>query len=128
MLRSSRPLCFVPLDMPLTFLQQAYSAVHKGANEYSQPLCKEAERLWSTVKDHDSILNMIGAQMLSLAYMGNGKDHDVFVYLAESIRMGMRLGLFGLDDNAAAAKLSEIPEAMKHAYSFAAWGVFNWSM
>lgn len=112
----------------LTISQQAYSAIHKAANEYQQPLCEEAERLWSTEKHTDSVVTMIGAQMLSLAYMGNGKDHNVFVYLAESIKMGMRLCLFGVDITTANEKLKNVPESEVHACSYAAWGVFNWSM
>lgn len=105
-----------------------YSAIARGADAYTQPLCAEAERLWSVEKKSDSFLNMVGAQMLSIAYMGNGKDHKVLGYLAEAIKMGMRLGLLGVDNETAVSKLATVPERMLHQYSFAAWGIFNWAM
>ncbi|KAM0816674.1 hypothetical protein AB5N19_02476 [Seiridium cardinale] len=107
---------------------QMYSAIEKEANEYAQQLSAEAVHLWTIEKNCDSILTMIGAQMLSLAYMGNGKDHDVLVYQIESVRMGARLGLLGVDEDTAAVKLAELSEEKLKAYSFAAWGVFNWAM
>lgn len=105
-----------------------YSAIDKRADTYTEQLCAEAERIWSVEKTSDSILNMIGAQMLSIAYIGSGKDHVVLVYLAEAIRMGMRLGLLGVDDETASSKLASVPQKLLRSYSFAAWGVFNWAM
>ncbi|KAF3022599.1 hypothetical protein E8E14_013659 [Neopestalotiopsis sp. 37M] len=107
---------------------QMYSAIEKEANDYAQQLSAEAVRLWTAEKSSDSILTMIGAQMLSLAYMGNGKDHDVVVYQIESVRMGIRLGLLGVDEKTAASKLAHVMDEELNAYSFAAWGVFNWAM
>ena len=64
-----------------------YTAIDEEANEYAHKFCAEAERLWEGEKGHDSRLNMIGAQLLSLAYMGHGKDHQVLVFLAASVQI-----------------------------------------
>ncbi|KAK6214358.1 Sodium- and chloride-dependent GABA transporter 1 [Pestalotiopsis sp. IQ-011] len=105
-----------------------YSAIEKEANNYAEQLSAEAVRLWTIEKNFDSILTMISVQMLSLAFMGNGKDHNVVVYQIESVKMGARLGLLGVDEETAASKLAKIPYERMNAYSFAAWGVFNWAM
>lgn len=121
-------VCTNPRTNELTCPQQMYSAIDKHADSYSQLLCKEAVRLWSIEKHTDSIINMVGAQMLSIAYMWNGKNHEVLVYQAEAIRMGTRLGLLGVDEKTAAILLAKIPPELLHASAFAAWGVFNWAM
>ncbi|KAI1843691.1 hypothetical protein JX266_010137 [Neoarthrinium moseri] len=107
---------------------QMYSALDKGANEYLHQFCTEAERLWSLNRLDDSPLNMAGAQLLSLAYMGHGKDHLVLRYLKDAVEMGTRMGLLGVDNETAARKLDHLPEETRQAYAYAAWGVFNWAV
>ncbi|KAH6651916.1 hypothetical protein BKA67DRAFT_593606 [Truncatella angustata] len=107
---------------------QMYSAIDKRLNDYAKDFGKESERLWDIVKSSDSSLNMIGAQMLSLAYMGNGKDHKVLKYQLEAVKMGARLGLLGVDRKTAEARLRKLPQSHLVAYSYAAWGVFNWAV
>jgi hypothetical protein len=105
-----------------------YSAIDQSTSIYIQQFSEEAERLWSIEKASDSILNMISAQVLSLSYMGYGKDHCVLTFQVESVRMGERLGLFGVDEQTASKMFSKLPEGILQDYAFAAWGVFNWSM
>lgn len=109
-------------------MQQMYSAIEKSANEYTAQFSVEAERLWSEEKRSDSALNIAGAQILSLAFMGDGRDHDVLHYLAEAVKMGTRMGFLGVDEKTAAAKLGKLPERAIRSASFAAWGVFNWTV
>ncbi|KAH8662132.1 hypothetical protein BX600DRAFT_312268 [Xylariales sp. PMI_506] len=107
---------------------QMYSAIDKTANDYAYRFCDEAERLWEVEKRSDSILNMAGIQMLSLAYIGHGKDHYVLQYLSAAVQMGKRLGLLGVDRSTATRELSKIPEGLHQAHAFAAWGIFNWTV
>lgn len=105
-----------------------YTAIDIEANKYAHEFCTEAENLWAGEKDHDSLLNMVGAQLLSIAYMGHGKDHDVLKFLAASVQMGERLGLFGADETAASHWTNQLPPNQKRRVAFTAWGVFNYSM
>ncbi|KAK6072659.1 zinc finger protein [Seiridium cupressi] len=117
-----KPRVLISLRIPCSTRD---AAIEKEANEYAQQFSAEAVHLWTIKKNHDSILTIISAQILSLAYMGNGKDHDVLVYQVESVRMGARLGLLGVNEDTAALKLAELSDKKLNAYSFAAWGVFN---
>ena len=105
-----------------------YTAIDKSVAQHTEPFCVEAERLWAVAEQDDSLLNMIGAQLLSLAFVGQGKDHKVLHFLGAAIRMGTRLGLFGVADDVAKARMAAIPEGSQAAISNTAWGIFNWSM
>ncbi|KAK7917103.1 hypothetical protein PG985_010711 [Apiospora marii] len=107
---------------------QMYSAIDKEVNKNAQLFCAEAERLWSEVKHTDTLLNMAGAQLLSLAFMGHGKDHACLKYLAEAVDMGVRLRLFGRVDAIGEETQREMSVDDQSATSFAAWGIFNWSV
>ncbi|KAI0130158.1 hypothetical protein BJ170DRAFT_303366 [Xylariales sp. AK1849] len=104
-----------------------YSAVEKEASTFSLQFCDEAELLWITAQTQDSILNMAGAQILSLAFIGNGKDHKVIAYSTAAINMGTRLGLIDVDDDTAIEYVQQMTEGQQKASSFAAWAVFNWA-
>ncbi|KAK8013757.1 hypothetical protein PG991_009350, partial [Apiospora marii] len=52
---------------------QMYSAIDQTVTKLAQSFCAEAEKLWSETKHDDTCLNMAGAQLLSLAYMGHAK-------------------------------------------------------
>lgn len=104
-----------------------YSAIDKGVNRHARSFCVEAERLWFEVKHTDTLLNMAGAQLLSLAFMGHGKYHACLEYLAEAVNMGERLRLFGRED-AMGQDQREMSVDDQSATSFAAWGIFNWSV
>ena len=105
-----------------------YSAIDKGVNKHARLFCEEAERLWLEVKHTDTLLNMAGAQLLSLAFMGHGKDHACLIYLAEAVNMGERLKLFGRVDAIGEDTQREMSIDDQSAMSFAAWGIFNWSV
>ncbi|KAK8071514.1 hypothetical protein PG996_004862 [Apiospora saccharicola] len=107
---------------------QMYTAIDKSIAQYTEQFCIEAERLWTVAQEHDSLLNMIGAQLLSLALVGQGKDHKVIHFLGVAIKMGTRLGLFGVTEEDAKVRMQAIPESSKAAISHTAWGVFNWSI
>lgn len=106
-----------------------YSAIEPQADELALPLCKEAERLWSAERLHsrDSTLNMAATVFLSLGYLGQGRDHAVLDYLAEVTEMGIRMKLFGVegDDNKDQTKRGHNDQG---AATYAAWGVFNWTV
>ncbi|KAK7915322.1 hypothetical protein PG985_013025 [Apiospora marii] len=107
---------------------QMYTAIDKSVAQYTEQFCVEAERLWAAAKDLDCLLNMIGAQLLSLAFVGQGKDHKVTHFLGVAIQMGTRLGLFGVTEEEAKVRTEAIPESSQAAISNTAWGVFNWSI
>ncbi|KAK8013763.1 hypothetical protein PG991_009356 [Apiospora marii] len=107
---------------------QMYTAIDKSVAQYTELLCDEAERLWTVAEEHDSLLSMVGAQLLSLAFVGQGRDHKVLHFLDAAIRMGTRLGLFGVDQDVAKIRMEAIPESSRAAISNTAWGLFNWSM
>ncbi|KAK6859323.1 hypothetical protein PG995_002959 [Apiospora arundinis] len=107
---------------------QMYTAIDKSVAQHTEPFCVETERLWAAAECHDSLLNMVGAQLLSLAFVGQGKDHKVLHFLGAAIRMGTRLGLFGVDEDVARTRMEAIPESSRAAISNTAWGLFNWSM
>jgi hypothetical protein len=102
-----------------------YSVIDKAAIAYTARFSAEAEHLWQYEKSTDSPLNMAGAQILSLAYMGDGRDHNVLHCLEEAVAMGMRMGFLGVDEEIATAKLEKLPERAVRSASFAAWGTFN---
>jgi hypothetical protein len=103
-----------------------YSAIEKDAQKYARQLCLEAERIWDTEKYYDTTINMAAAQLLSLASMGNGRDHVVVQLQAEAAEMGTRLCLFGVNEATALRALQQTPKELQNARCFAAWGVFNW--
>ncbi|KAK7928794.1 hypothetical protein PG985_005792 [Apiospora marii] len=107
---------------------QMYTAIDEDVDWYTDKLGDEAERLWEEEKEHDLPLNVVSAQLLSLAFMGRGKDHKVLHFLAAAVQMGIRLGLFGVDDTTANRLVQNIPESLRDASSFIAWGVFNWTV
>ncbi|KAK8043263.1 hypothetical protein PG993_005693 [Apiospora rasikravindrae] len=107
---------------------QMYTAIDKSMSQYTEPFCNEAERLWTAAEKHDSLLSMVGAQLLSLAFLGQGKDHKVLHFLGAALRMGTRLGLFGVTEEVAKARMEAVPESSEAAISNTAWGLFNWSI
>ncbi|KAH6658583.1 hypothetical protein BKA67DRAFT_217558 [Truncatella angustata] len=62
----------------------------------------------------------MAAQMLSLAYTGNGKDHDVLLFPNILSSNGHADGSSEVDEKTAASKLAKVPEDMMHTYAFAA--------
>ncbi|KAK8073791.1 hypothetical protein PG994_004690 [Apiospora phragmitis] len=107
---------------------QMYSAIDKEVNKHARLFCAEAERLWSEAKYTDTLLNMAGAQLLSLVFIGHGKDHACLKYLAEAVSMGVRLKLFGRWDAIGEETQREMSVDDQSATQFAAWGIFNWSV
>ncbi|KAH6649087.1 hypothetical protein BKA67DRAFT_576722 [Truncatella angustata] len=112
----------------LSWSCQMYSAIDKVAEEYARQFCAKAERLWTVEKNCDSLLNMAGAQLLSLASMANGKDYRMLDYTKVAIQMGTRLGLFGLEENSTRNLNQDMSESLRSASSFTAWGIFNWTV
>src|SRR5689334_6744047 len=81
--------------------QQMYTAIDRGAVQLAESFCKEAEKIWLDEKHNDSVLNAASAQLLSLAYLGHGKDHYVLKYLAAALGMGTRMSMFGVEPSKA---------------------------
>ncbi|KAH6708522.1 hypothetical protein EV126DRAFT_409220 [Verticillium dahliae] len=78
--------------------------------DFTQPFGDRAERLWTCVKSLDTLSNLAVAQLLSLAFLGHGKDYFVLICLAQSSRMATRLYLFGVEPCTALEKIKKIPQ------------------
>jgi hypothetical protein len=107
------------------FLQQMYATIDHEAQKFASQFRVEAEFLWQVERKSDTIMNMASAQLLSLAYIGQGRDHAVLAYLSEACHMGIRLGMFGVEDNEK-ADLEALTPAVQRACRYTSWGVFNW--
>ncbi|EQK97635.1 N-terminal fungal transcription regulatory domain-containing protein [Ophiocordyceps sinensis CO18] len=107
---------------------QMYSAIDRDAYRLSQQFCAEAERLWRLAMPSDTLLNLASAQLLSLATLAQGRDQYVLEYLSAAFQMGTRMSLFGVEPSAGIKMANEIPQEMRSAASYAAWGVFNWTV
>lgn len=111
-------------------MQQMYSAIDDSVDPLALKFCKEAESLWETAQNegNDSINHIAAAELLSLGYLGHGRDHSVLKYSTEAARMGARMGLFGVIDQSQSAHKDDTSDTveMQRPRSYAAWGVFNW--
>ncbi|KAK2007085.1 hypothetical protein LZ32DRAFT_542628 [Colletotrichum eremochloae] len=107
---------------------QMYTAVDKKAVLYAESFCQEAEKLWLLERDNVTVLNAASAQLLSLAYLGHGKDHYVLKYLAAALKMGTSMFLFGVEPSQALKEIERIPPQAQRANSYTAWGIFNWAV
>lgn len=104
-----------------------YSTVDIEAQAFADPCRVEAERIWTKEKDRDTILNMATAQFLSLAYIGQGRDHAVIEYLTSALEIGVHLGVFGAD-HVPKLDLGTLPPNTQKAYKYTSWGVYNYIM
>ncbi|OHE98234.1 hypothetical protein CORC01_06431 [Colletotrichum orchidophilum] len=107
---------------------QIYAAIDEKARRYTDSFCKEAEELWLDEQRNDTILNAASAQLLSLAYLGHGKDHYVLKFLSAAIGMGKRLSLLGVDPSLARRNLANLSPDVQKRMAFTAWGLFNWAV
>ncbi|KAM4062178.1 fungal zn(2)-Cys(6) binuclear cluster domain-containing protein [Hirsutella rhossiliensis] len=105
---------------------QMYAAIDRDAYPQAQLFCVEAERLWRLEGPSDTLLNIASAQLLSLATLGQGKDHHMLEYLGATFHMGLRMSLFGVEPAVGIKMVNELPRDMRSATSYAAWGTFNW--
>ncbi|KAL6879314.1 N-terminal fungal transcription regulatory domain-containing protein [Trichoderma novae-zelandiae] len=106
---------------------QMYSAVDPDIDDLAADFCTEAETMWRTERESDSLLNLAAALFLSLGYLGQGRDHAVLVYTSQATKMAMRLGLFGVDEHSRAKpSVDGLSTEAASAYLYAAWGSFNW--
>ncbi|KAG7149764.1 hypothetical protein HYQ46_001308 [Verticillium longisporum] len=92
----------------LYWRSQMYS--DESVYDFTQPFGDRAERLWTCVKSLDTLSNLAVAQLLSLAFLGHGKDYFVLICLAQSSRMATRLYLFGVEPCTALEKIKKIPQ------------------
>ncbi|KAH0497710.1 hypothetical protein TgHK011_004996 [Trichoderma gracile] len=106
---------------------QMYSAVDPDIDALAADFCAEAETIWRTERESDSLLNLASALFLSLGYLGQGRDHAVLLYTSQATKMAIRLGLFGVDEHSGAKpSIDKLPSETASAYLYAAWGSFNW--
>lgn len=105
--------------------QQMYSVLDEDINVLVQPFCEESERLWKG-DIGDALTNVAALQLLSLAYVGHGKDHCVLRFRNEACLMAQRMSLLGAEPSVASKACDDIPEDMKIPSSYVAWGLFNW--
>ncbi|KAK1237058.1 hypothetical protein MKX07_000480 [Trichoderma sp. CBMAI-0711] len=106
---------------------QMYSAVDPGIDALAAYFCAEAETIWRTERESDSLLNLTSALFLGLGYLGQGRDHAVLSYTSQATKMATRLGLFGVDEHSRAKpSIDKLSKEAASAYMYAAWGSFNW--
>jgi hypothetical protein len=108
---------------------QMYSAIDDRVGSFANQFGCEAEERWKTEQDNDTILNVATAQLLSLGYLGQGKDHAVLQYLSQASSMATRLGLFSQDhetDMMVDGGVSPTSLGVSAQLLYAAWGAFNW--
>ncbi len=103
-----------------------YSAIDGNAMQHAAQFYEETEMLW--VEQQDSYLTMAGAILLSLSLIGNSRDHSILFYATQAMEMGKRLGLLKAEEEAAISLDKNMSEDESKAYSYAAWGVFNWNV
>jgi hypothetical protein len=104
-----------------------YSAVDPGIDALAAYFCAEAETIWRTERESDSLLNLASALFLGLGYLGQGRDHAVLSYTSQATKMATRLGLFGVDEHSRAKpSIDKLSKEAASAYMYAAWGSFNW--
>ncbi|KAG7149681.1 hypothetical protein HYQ46_001399 [Verticillium longisporum] len=89
---------------------QMYTSLDESAHPLVSQFGNEAERLWWAAKSTDSLCSVAGAQLLSLAFMGNGRDHFVLVFLTEACRMARRMSLLGVEPTSLVAQSDTTPE------------------
>lgn len=109
-------------------LQQIYSAIDEEAESLVDSFGEEASRLWQEDGASVSIAKLLAAQYMSLGYQSRGKDHAVLQFLAEAVRIGTAMGLFGLEHESAQQRLGYLSAEQTKIASYAAWGIFNWTM
>ena len=105
-------------DIPL---QQAYTAKQQESSPLHRAFFDEAERLWQSEKDTDTINNAIAAQFLSFGRSCNGNDQLGEQYLRRGYQMAERLGLFDHRNGSDTLDNEQIKSA-----SCAAWSIYNW--
>lgn len=123
--RERPQICRIFIDKNV---QQMYCAFDESADRLVHFFLEEAERLWEIEREHDTLLTMAGAAMLSRAHMGQGQYHNGHMYAQEVTRIGVSLGLFGPDSLAATASNNDSTSADHLARCYAAWGGFNWNV
>lgn len=105
---------------------QMYSTLDSQASSFIASFGRESKQLWMAEKEHDSHLNLASIQLLGMSYIGDGKDHYVLRFVAEAQTMATRMGLIGIHPTISTGMALELPEDVKSATSYAAWGTFNW--
>ncbi|KAL0778969.1 hypothetical protein CaCOL14_003453 [Colletotrichum acutatum] len=107
---------------------QIYAAFDQKVRDYTNSFCNEAEELWLHEQHNDTSLNVASAQLLSLAYLGHGKDHYVLRFLSAAIDMGKRLSLLDVDPSLARGNLANLSPEIQRRMAYTAWGLFNWAV
>jgi hypothetical protein len=107
--------------------QQMYRGTYGQIDSLAIQFCAEAEKLWETEREMDSVLNVAAALFLSQGYTGQGRDQAALEYLSGASEMATRLGLFdGIHDTAKEIDISQMSKDVANQHLYAAWGAFNW--
>lgn len=104
------------------------SNMEEEARDLVQSFCDEAERLAPGQMPMDSLTNLAALQLLSLAYIGYGKDHCVLQYRNQAVQMATRMHLLNTDRVHTSNAYKDASDEMKSALSYATWGTFNWTV
>lgn len=107
---------------------QIYSAIDDEAESLVDGFGDEAYRLWQEDGASVSITNLLATQYMGLGYQSRGKDHAVLQFLAEAVRIGTAMGFFGLKHKPAQQRMGRLSAEQTKIASYAAWGIFNWTM
>ncbi|KAL6861931.1 N-terminal fungal transcription regulatory domain-containing protein [Trichoderma novae-zelandiae] len=105
---------------------QLYCAQEPESGALALGFCSEAESLWEVQRSVDSVMNLVAIQLMSLGYLGQGRNHVVLAYLNEASQMAVRMGLFGVAGNHKQEEIGSLPEPARTAHLYAAWGSFDW--
>ncbi|KFA46182.1 hypothetical protein S40293_03792 [Stachybotrys chartarum IBT 40293] len=106
---------------------QMYSAFSDDASEYVDKFNRDTQRLSKTEGQEDKPVNMGALVLVSLALMGQGRDHAVLTFSKIAAKMGMRLGLVKVEGRES-LELSNLSDEDLRMCSHAAWGAFCWSV
>lgn len=92
-----------------------------------QAFFNHAQQLIADGAELSTLTAVAALQLLCIAAMGYGRDRLALGFLRQSVRTGIRMGLFGVSSELGSASmwLGDL-EDWSRAASYTAWGVYNW--
>ncbi|KFA69528.1 hypothetical protein S40285_09716, partial [Stachybotrys chlorohalonatus IBT 40285] len=106
---------------------QMYNAFNNNTGKYVDKFNRETQRLSKTEGQEDKPVNMGALVLMSLALIGQGRDHAVLTFAKIAVNMGMRLGLFRVEGHES-VELTNLSDEDLRMCSHAAWEAFCWSV
>lgn len=120
-----KSLC--PRNYKLKSPTQIYTPLEPNMPSLSVAFLNEANRVLSRETHLNTLTTCAALQMLSLSAICLGLHADSSRYFKESVKIGKRMGLFGVHSEAESANVwLADDDDWRRAASYTAWGVFNW--